>query len=94
MILRMKQILIQLDDQTAAQLERIVPGRSRKRSQFLRRVISRALQDELEARTREAYEKWPDEAPALDPAAWAPEGEALHPPNRRGAGRRSRKGRR
>ena len=78
----MKQILIQLDDSVAAQLERIAPGRNHKRSQFLRRVIARAVQEELETRTRAAYEKWPDEVPAVDPSEWASEEEALHPPKR------------
>ncbi len=78
----MKQFLIQLDDRLADQLEQIAPGKSRKRSEFLRKVIARALQDELEQRTREAYQKWPDEPPPFDPSTWAPESEAVHPPTR------------
>ena len=75
----MKQILVQLDDRTALQLERVAPARSHKRSDFVRRAIGRALQEALEVRTREAYERWPDEAPAFDPSEWAPEAEALRP---------------
>lgn len=71
--------MIQLDDASAAQLEKIAPGSSRKRSEFLRGVIARALHEALELNTRKAYERWPDEAPAVEPEAWAPEEEAVHP---------------
>jgi hypothetical protein len=90
----MKQILIQLDDRTAEQLERIAPGKSRKRSEFLRRVIARAVQDSLEAGTRAAYSKWPDVPAAFDPAEWASEEEALRRPKpaaRRSPTRRKRR---
>lgn len=76
----MKQIMIQLDDATAAQLDQVAPGSSRKRSEFLRGVIARALHETLELRTREAYEKWPDEPAAPHPADWADEKEAVRPP--------------
>ena len=75
----MKQILVQLDDRLAAQLEQVAPGRSHRRSAFVRRALARALQEELERRTRAAYEKWPDEAGSVDPSTWAAEAEALHP---------------
>jgi len=76
----MKQVLVQLDDRLADELEQVVPGRSHKRSAFIRRAIARALHEELERRTREAYATAPDEAPGFDPAAWASESEAIHPP--------------
>lgn len=79
MIVHMKQILIQLDDATAARLEEVAPGKSRKRSEFLRGVIARGVQDALERKTREAYERWPDAAPAFDAAEWADAAEAVHP---------------
>lgn len=89
MILHMKQLLVQFDDQTAALLERIAPGRSRKRSDFIRRAVARALRDELERRTRTAYETWPDEPAAFNPEEWASRSEAVHPvkvrPGRRAA---------
>jgi hypothetical protein len=91
MIIHMKQILVQLDDATAAQLEKVAPGRSRKRSEFLRAVIGRALQDVLEARTRKAYEDWPDAPPVFDAAAWADADEALDPPARRTKRRKPRR---
>lgn len=87
-IIHMKQILIQVDDETAARLERIAPGRSRKRSEFLRGVIARALQDAEERRTRQAYARWPDAVRPVDPAEWADEQEALRPP--RGAAKHPR----
>jgi predicted transcriptional regulator len=86
--------MIQLDDATAAQLEKVAPGSSRKRSEFLRGVIARALHETLERGTRKAYEKWPDEARAVDPGDWAHEAEAVHPPSKpRRAPRRLRKAR-
>ena len=81
-MIHMKQILIQLDDQTAARLEKIAPGRSRRRSEFLRGVIARALQEAEERRTKQAYERWPDVVRPIDAAEWADEGEALRPASR------------
>ena len=80
MIEHMKQVLVQLDDATAARLEKVAPGRSRTRSEFIRRAIARALDDDLERRTREAYERWPDEEPTFDPEEWATDAEAVRPP--------------
>jgi hypothetical protein len=71
--------MIQLDDATAAQLEKVAPGSSRKRSEFLRGVIARALHETLELGTRKAYEKWPDEPPPVSPGEWAGEEEAMRP---------------
>ena len=79
----MKQIMIQLDDALAKELEKVAPGRSRKRSEFLRGVIARALQARLEVGTRQAYERWPDEAQPIDPDAWASDEELVRPPPRR-----------
>lgn len=76
----MKQVMIQLDDATAAQLEKVAPGSSRKRSEFLRGVIARAVHETLELGTRKAYEKWPDEAPTMTLGDWADPDEAVHPP--------------
>ena len=73
----MKQVMIQLDDATAAQLEKVAPGSGRKRSEFLRGVIARALHETLEVGTRQAYEKWPDEPPPVAAGEWADENEAI-----------------
>jgi hypothetical protein len=91
MIIHMKQLLIQLDDATAAQLEHVAPGKSRKRSEFLRGVIARGVQEALEANTRKAYERWPDAPPPFDAADWADESEALHPPATTGRRRAPKK---
>ena len=77
MVNHMRQILVQLDDETAARLESVVPGRSRKRSAFIREAIARALLDALELRTRAAYERHPSSAASVDPAEWADRSEAI-----------------
>ena len=67
----MKQVLVEIDDQTAAELERVAPARSRQRSEFIRRALRRALWDEEERRTREAYLEKPDERETyVEPAVW------------------------
>ncbi len=67
----MKAVRIELDDETAARLERMVPGRSRQRSEFIRRAIRQGLWEVEEAATAEAYRYQPDSAAAyLDPAVW------------------------
>jgi predicted transcriptional regulator len=69
----MKQLLVEIDDQTAIALERVAPARSRMRSEFIRRAIRRALWDEEERATREAYLEQPDpEVVADEPATWEP----------------------
>lgn len=51
----LKQILIELDAETAARLERAAPARSRRRSEFVRAAIRRALWEVEERETRAAY---------------------------------------
>jgi len=68
----MKQLLIELEDEVAEKLERVAPARSRRRSEFVRNAIRRALWELEERATAEAYERKPD-SPAdvyLDPRAW------------------------
>ena len=50
-----KQILIELDAETAARLERAAPASSRRRSHFIRDAIRRALWELEEHETRSAY---------------------------------------
>jgi predicted DNA-binding protein len=81
-----KQILIELDDDTAAKLERVAPARSRRRSAFIRQAIWRALWELEEKEVRAAYlrdidpvkPKWPD-------ASWDPwpGDERQRPPGKR-----------
>jgi Arc/MetJ-type ribon-helix-helix transcriptional regulator len=82
-MLHMKQILVQLDDRTAALLETVAPGRSRKRSEFIRLAVARALMEMTERKTRAAYAAAPAEPSSFDLAEWANETEAVHPPRRR-----------
>lgn len=68
----MKQLLIELDDTTAEQLERVAPARSRRRSQFVRSAIRRALWELEEQATAQAYRLKPDSAADayVDPEVW------------------------
>lgn len=79
MIDHMKQILVQLDERTASLLEAAVPAKSRKRSEFIRQAIARALLDVAEVRTRAAYLRTPADPSAFDPTVWADAREALRP---------------
>ena len=77
----MKALLIELDPDTVARLDKVAPGRSRRRSEFIRAAIRRALW-ELEERAIEvAYLRQPDSAEGahVDPAVWE------KPPRRRRA---------
>jgi hypothetical protein len=55
-----KQLIIELDDATVAELDRIAPSRHRMRSRFVREAIRRALDAVQERRTAEAYRRTPD----------------------------------
>ncbi len=71
-ILYMKQVLIELEDDVAEKLERVAPGRARRRSEFIRKAICRALWELEEEATAEAYRRHPDLAADayLDPRVW------------------------
>lgn len=76
----MKQVLVQLDDYTARLLEKVAPGRGRKRSRFIREAVIRALMDVVEEKTKQAYERQKSqEGGWFDPRVWAPASEAIHP---------------
>ena len=67
----MVQVLVQLDEVLARQLDAVAPGRSRKRSLFIRMAIQKALMDLEETRTRAAYAEQTDDEPAYFSAgAW------------------------
>jgi predicted transcriptional regulator len=80
----MKQLLVEIDDELAVELEKVAPGRKRQRSEFVRHAIRQALWDLEEKATAEAYQKQPDsEAEAyLDSRVWEP------PPMKRTARRK------
>jgi metal-responsive CopG/Arc/MetJ family transcriptional regulator len=76
----MKQILVEIDDRTAAELERVAPARSRQRSEFIRQALRKALWEREERATREAYLTAPDDREVyVEAAAW----EGAPPPSRR-----------
>ena len=39
----MKTLIVELDDEIAAKLERVAPGRARQRSEFIRNAVRKAL---------------------------------------------------
>ena len=80
----MDKIILELDAETAARLERVAPARSRKRSEFLRLAIRKALWDLEERETAEAYARMPDseDDAYFDPRVWEKR------PSRRGGSRR------
>jgi hypothetical protein len=51
----MKQILIELDDECARDLERVAPSKNRKRAEFVRFAIRRAIDLALDRATEDAY---------------------------------------
>jgi predicted transcriptional regulator len=67
----MKQVLLELDDETAARLDEVAPARSRKRSEFIRAAIRKALLEVQERATEAAYRRRPDTEQAyFDACAW------------------------
>ena len=68
-----KQLIVELDEPLARELERVAPARSRRRSSFVRAALRRALDELAEARMAEAYKARPDaELAHFDPRLWEP----------------------
>lgn len=67
----MKPLLVEVDDELARRLEQVAPARSRRRSDFIRLAILKALWEAEEQATAEAYTRQPDgpETP-FDPTVW------------------------
>ncbi len=82
----MKSLLIEIDDDVAVQLEKFAPARSRRRSEFVRAAIRKALWDLVERVTREAYERDPDtdDDVHFDPSVWELASGTKHGRKRRG----------
>jgi hypothetical protein len=55
----MKQILIELDDACARDLERVAPSKNRRRAEFVRLAIRRAIDLALDRATEAAYRATP-----------------------------------
>ncbi len=81
----MKQLLVEIDEDTFKKLEQIAPARSRRRSAFIRAAIHKAIYEERERATAEAYRGTPDSAADawFDARVWEPK-----PPAYRGRRRR------
>ena len=73
-LLAMKQLLVEVDDDVATSLEQVAPARSRRRSEFIRMAIRKALWEEQERATAEAYRRQPDSSRDAyrDPRVWEP----------------------
>lgn len=81
----MKQVLIEIEPEVAERLERIAPARSRRRSEFIRAAIRKAIWEVEEAAVAEAYGRMPDSA---DTAYWNPHVWEAPRPSRRTKARR------
>lgn len=67
----MKTLLVEVDDEFAIRLERVAPARSRRRSEFIRSAVLKALWEAEEQATAEAYVCQPDSPrAAFDPTVW------------------------
>jgi len=81
----MKQLLVEIDEETFKKLEHIAPARSRRRSAFIRAAIHKAICDEQERSTAAAYRRAPDSTDDawFDPRVWEPKVPAYRRPKRR-----------
>ena len=79
------QILIDLDERSAKDLERVAPARKRMRAEFVRLAIRRAIDLALDRETRAAYaeQPLPDDVTADDLRGWDPENRLARPARRR-----------
>ncbi|HEX7664258.1 MAG TPA: hypothetical protein VF407_07110 [Polyangiaceae bacterium] len=64
----MKKILVELDDRIARDLARVAPTKERKRAEFIRIAIRRAVDLALDRETVEAYVAQPLESRRLTDA--------------------------
>jgi metal-responsive CopG/Arc/MetJ family transcriptional regulator len=62
----MKSLLIQLDEQTLVALNRVAAPGKRKRSEFVRQAIRKAIRQAEYRAMREAYRRQPDSASEAD----------------------------
>ena len=72
MMVHVKRLVIEINEDLAKELERVAPARSRRRSEFIRAAIRRALRELQERETVEAYARQPDSArdAYLDATVW------------------------
>jgi len=77
----MKTLIVELDDEIAAKLEQVAPGRARLRSEFIRNAVRKALWEIEEQTTAEAYKRQPDsDSDAyLNAGVWEPRSRTRRP---------------
>lgn len=70
----MKQLRVEIDEGNFENLEQIAPARSWRRSAFICVAIQKAICEEQERATAEAYRRIPDSADEawFDPRVWEP----------------------
>ena len=79
-----KQLIVELDEALARDLERAAPAHLRRRSSFVRAAIRRALDEVMDARMAQAYKEQPDVEPAhFDPRLWEGRAAAKAPRRKR-----------
>ncbi len=67
----MKSLLVKVDDELTLRLERVAPARSRRRLEFIRTTIFKALWEAEEQATAEAYARQPDDDQTVfDSTVW------------------------
>jgi len=67
----MKTLRVEIDDELAVRLERVAPARSRRRSEFVRVAVLKALWEAEEQAAAEAYARQSDSLhTAFDPTVW------------------------
>lgn len=69
----MKSVLVQLDEETYRALSRLAPPATRRRAQFIREAIQKAVRESEYRKIREAYEAQPDSESEADDWANAEE---------------------
>jgi len=62
----MKSLLVLLDDPTYRALNRVAPAAKRRRAEFVRTAIRKAIREAEEERTRQAYLEQPDSEAEAD----------------------------
>ena len=93
MLFYMKQILVELDDRCARDLERVAPAKKRQRAEFVRLAIRSAIDRALDGGTAEAYRMRPlsGAISAADLSGWDPKNLLARAPRKVRGRRRSAK---
>ena len=80
----MKQVLIELDERSVRDLERVAPVKERKRTEFIRLAIRTALDRALDRSTAEVYRSRPldGELSASDLTGWDTDNELATAPSK------------